>query len=448
MTETTDASVSTGPSLKRRAIRGSFWVIGGTGISQGARFASSLILTRLLFPEALGQMLVVTIFMQGLHMFLDFSIGTSIIQNKRGNEPEFLRTAWTVQIVRGFIIWLCACAIAWPAAMAYGQPEIIGLLSAAAFVSVIEGFHSTVLATLDKNLIVGKQTRIEVGTQLAGIVATICVCYLFPSVWSLLVGSYTTAIVKLVVSHKVYGGVRMGLRWEAQARAELFHFGKWLLLSSVLGFILSRSDRLVLGYLGIGTLGVSSLAYNLTQAPIDVAATLSSRILYPLYAQLIHHNPADLRRKVLRARAGTAALSLPLLCGLSVFGPLLIRLCYDKRYDDATWMLTLIAGGATVPAITNSISQTLLAVGDSFRFMLLLVSRSCLLIVSMTVAGKLYGVPGILLSTAVAELLNYPMLAYCVRKHGMWLPWLDGALFVVSLTAIGAGLELHNLGYF
>ena len=194
-----------------------------------------------------------------------------------------MRTAWTVQIVRGFIIWGCACVLAWPAAKAYGQPELIGLLSAAAFVSVIEGgFHSTVLATLDKNLIVGKQTCIEVSTQLVGIVATICVSFYFRSVWALLVGSYTTALVKLVVSHKVYGGIRMGFRWEPQARAELFHFGIWLLLSSVLGFILSRSDRLVLGYLGIGTLGVSSLAYNLTQAPTDVAATAVKPHLIPV----------------------------------------------------------------------------------------------------------------------------------------------------------------------
>ena len=41
--------------------------------------------------------------------------------------------------------------------------------------------------------------------------------------------------------------------------------------------------------------------------------------------------------------------------------------------------------------------------GDSFQYMLLLASRSVLLIVSMIIAGKLYGVPGVLLSPALSE---------------------------------------------
>ena len=43
-------------------------------------------------------------------------IGPTIIQNKRGDDPTFLNTAWTLQVVRGFILWLGCLAVAWPGA--------------------------------------------------------------------------------------------------------------------------------------------------------------------------------------------------------------------------------------------------------------------------------------------------------------------------------------------
>jgi hypothetical protein len=96
-------SAARGSSAKHTAMRGSFWTLGGYGISQVIRLLSSLILARLLFPEAFGLMALVNVFMQGLEMLSDIGLGPSIIQNKRGTEPKFLRTAWTLQILRGFV---------------------------------------------------------------------------------------------------------------------------------------------------------------------------------------------------------------------------------------------------------------------------------------------------------------------------------------------------------
>lgn len=82
-------------SLKKLAIRGMVWTVAGYGASQILRLGSNLILTRLLFPELFGLMTLVNIFITGLHLFSDIGVGPSIIQNKRGDDPVFLNTAWT-----------------------------------------------------------------------------------------------------------------------------------------------------------------------------------------------------------------------------------------------------------------------------------------------------------------------------------------------------------------
>ena len=92
------------PELRQLAVRASIWTIGGLGTSQAIRLASNIVLTRLLFPEAFGLMAIVNVWIYGLQMMSDVGLGASIIQNKRGDEPAFLNTVWTMQVFRGFAL--------------------------------------------------------------------------------------------------------------------------------------------------------------------------------------------------------------------------------------------------------------------------------------------------------------------------------------------------------
>ncbi|MEM9581457.1 MAG: oligosaccharide flippase family protein, partial [Pseudomonadota bacterium] len=132
-----------GSNLKARALRSSAVTVGGFGASQMIRLASNLILTRILFPEAFGMMALVMVFLQGLAMFSDVGVGPAIMQSKRGDDPSFLNTAWTIQVVRGFVLWIVAALLAWPIAVIYGEPQLLHLLPVAALTLVIAGFTPT-----------------------------------------------------------------------------------------------------------------------------------------------------------------------------------------------------------------------------------------------------------------------------------------------------------------
>ena len=80
------------------------------------RFARSLILTRLLFPEAFGLMTLVGAVMYGLAMVSDAGIAAAIVRDKRGDDSDFLDAVWTLQVCRGLLLWGGACALAYPLA--------------------------------------------------------------------------------------------------------------------------------------------------------------------------------------------------------------------------------------------------------------------------------------------------------------------------------------------
>src|SRR5690606_27171143 len=108
--------------LRERVIRGSAWASGAFGARQVIRLASNVVLAALRTPAVLGVMYVINLLLQGLQMFSDVGIGPSIIQNTRGEEPRFLHTAWTIQVVRGFMLWAAGVAMAYPLALLYGEP--------------------------------------------------------------------------------------------------------------------------------------------------------------------------------------------------------------------------------------------------------------------------------------------------------------------------------------
>ena len=160
-------------SLKHKAIRGTAWTLIGYGGSQVLRLGSNLILTRLLVPEVFGLMALVLTFRQGLTLFSDIGIRPSIIRSKRSDDPTFLNTAWTLQVIRGFWIWFGCAVIAWPVSRFYEEPRLLWLIPIVCISSIFQGFQSTALATLSRRMEVGKLTRFEFGVQMVSLTAMI-----------------------------------------------------------------------------------------------------------------------------------------------------------------------------------------------------------------------------------------------------------------------------------
>ncbi len=199
-------------------------------------------------PEAFGLMALVGVFMQGLQMFSDVGIGPSIIQNKRGDDPEFLNTAWTIQVMRGCLLWLGACALAVPAAWLYRQPMLISLLPVAGLAAIIAGLTPTKQFTAQHHLTIGRLTFLEFASQVLGIATTILLAWALRSVWAF-IGSLLGTAVKVVLTQLDYAGPANGFNWDRDARKSLFRFGKWIFLSTAATFLANNLDKLTLAAL-------------------------------------------------------------------------------------------------------------------------------------------------------------------------------------------------------
>jgi len=101
----------------------STFAYGSTAV---VRLGSSLILTRLLTPQAYGIFAILLTFVFTLEMLSDVGPAGLLIRHPRGNEVRFVHTIWTIRLLRSFlnfgILYLAAPLLA----SLYHAPALTG----------------------------------------------------------------------------------------------------------------------------------------------------------------------------------------------------------------------------------------------------------------------------------------------------------------------------------
>jgi O-antigen/teichoic acid export membrane protein len=443
-------------SLKSLAVRGTVWTLIGYGASQGMRFASNLILTHLLLPDLFGLMALLNTFILGLHFFSDLGVRPSIIQNPRGDDPEFLNTAWTLQIIRGVGLWGCSVGMAWPMSMMFRNTDFLWLIPILGLTTIFDGLMSTAIASLNRDLEVGKITRFDFINQLISTLIMLIWAYLSPTIWALVGSALISSFLKMIWSH--FLGYRNRLAWDKNALKDLVTFGQWIFLSTAMTFLASQSDRLILGRLflpDLSLLGIYTIAFTLSDLPVSVIQAVGGNVLLPVVSQQSHLPRPELRRKILDKRNLVLLGSALGLTGLICFGDFLILGLYNSKWHQAAWMLPILALGNWPRMLPMTTAPALIAVGKPLYGAV----GNCLKFVYMLVALPLgfmaLGPLGAVIAIALNDLPFYIAISYGLWKEGFsgLMQDLKSTCFLIACVAItltiryriGLGLPIDQL---
>lgn len=355
-------------TLEATALRATLWTVLSYGASQALRVVNSLVLTHLLLPSAFGEMSLVTTLIVGMTLLSDLGLGPSIIQSKRGDEPDFLNTAWTLQVLRGVLLWLIAVALAVPAAHFYHDPRLIRVFPVLALTMIVTGFNSTGLLTLSRHMGVRRLFAIEFSTQIVALAITVGWAYRWPSVWALVAGTVTSCLYRLALSHhpSTMAGHRNRFTLNRECIRDILKFGKWIVLGTALYFFASQADRLILGsYVSMATLGIYGIAFQISDVPRSVINAFSAKVGFPFVSKMIHRPMPEFRPQFLRYRSYALLLGAVLLAAMAIWGPFVILRLYPARYADAAWMIPILALGLWHTLLYTTTSPVLLALGKS-----------------------------------------------------------------------------------
>jgi O-antigen/teichoic acid export membrane protein len=403
------------PGIKRAVLTGAAWIVIGQMAAQLVRMVSSMVLTRLIYPEAYGLMDMANVVIQGLHMFADVGLSQAAVQSPRGEDQDFLDTAWTIQVLRGICLWVATALVAWPTALIYEEPFLRLLLPAVGFSAVLEGLVSTSRFVLDRRLHRGRLMVVEVSATVLTFAVTFTGLWLThpdlvraflhgdrpelaadeTTVWVMLAGSFASLLLYVVASHLLYlPGFRNHLRWDPSVVRELMHFGKWIFFSTLVTFLAFESDRLIVPKLmSFGISGIYNRATSLADLAAGLSLTLATQLIYPTYARL-QQVGRDIRPAYVTVHSAAASFGAMLVTSMLATGPAAVHFLYGPAYREAGWMLQFLAVGAWFQMLENTAGISLLALGQARSLMVTNGSRLIGFLIFVPLfwwAGKLLG---------------------------------------------------------
>ncbi|BAZ39520.1 polysaccharide biosynthesis protein [Calothrix sp. NIES-4101] len=431
------------PSLKKLAVNGAIWTITGYGASQILRFGCNIILTRLpgIQPEFFGLMAVVNRLLIGLELFSDLGIGQSIIQNKRGEEEAFFNTAWTLQIMRGLVIWIICLIITYPAASFYQEPRLLWLLPIMGLVSIILGFASPSQPLLNRRMELNKVIVFDLTVQIVSLSVLIIFAWQLKSLWAFALSGIISAIFRAIASHFLIPDRKTKFAWDRDALKELVSFGKWMFVATALMFLAEQADTLLLGkLLSFEVVGVYTIAATLANVPREAIKSLSFRVIFPTISNKIDLPRSELRAKIIRQRWLIVVATAICLAVLVNTGDLIIGTLYDQRYEEARWMMPILCCGIWFSILFYTTSPALLALGKPFYAAQSNLLRFLTISLGMPLAFAFKGTVGVIVIIALSDL---PL--YVANLYGMWREGLSCFIQDVKVTLLFVGLLILML---
>ncbi|MHB8790249.1 MAG: oligosaccharide flippase family protein [Desulfobulbaceae bacterium] len=425
--------------FKHRAFRGATFVIATYGLSQAIRLGGNLVLTRLLVPEFFGIIGLAQAFITGLVLFSDIGIGPGIIRSSRGRDPVFLNTAWTLQVIRGLLLWTLTLVLAHPIAKIYNSPLLAWVIPIVGFNAILYGLNSTTIYTLNKDMYFGKLSIMELITKTIALICMVSLAYVYKNIWSLVAGSLVTGLITLVWSHFLDARNKNCFAFEKEAVTELISFGKWIFVSTAMMFLATQADRFLLGKIfPLAMFGVYNIAIIFAELPKQIINQVSDKVIFPLISKFSDLPRKELNQKILQKRK-LILVPLALLVALLVcFGDVLIIFLYDDRYKQAGWMLTLLALGMWPLVLYATADKSLYAIGKPKYSAFGNFFKFIYMIICVPVLYNYYGFIGAVSAVAMNDLPVYLVVSIGLSKEK--LSCIKQDMFATVLLAAFVGL--------
>jgi O-antigen/teichoic acid export membrane protein len=395
-----------------------------------------------------GLMALVNAIRTGVELLSDVGITQNIISNPRGDDPLFYDTAWTLQVLRGFMLAGACAILATPIAEFFGHPELAQILPVASLFFLFTGFDSTTRGLVQKQLLVARVSLFSVALSVVTLVAHVSVALVTQSVWALVLGSVIAGAATLVASFLFIPGTRHRFIIDPESARQLMRFGKWVFFSSIIYFFAMNFDRLYFAkQISLSQLGVYGIARGLADMISLFAQRCSSMVLYPTIAATGLAG-AELRQRMLRGRRTllfAAAASVGAFLALS---EVIVRLLYDARYQEAGVILPILCIGVWFNILTSTNDAILMGLSRPAYPAWSNAAKLLTYVVGVPLAFVSYGFIAAVVVISVGEFVKYVALWALSHKEQLRFGRDDLALtiaFVVTAVVVGEILRVLHL---
>jgi len=419
-------------NLKSELLSSTF-TYGATAV---IKLGSSLVLTRLLSPEAYGIFGILLSVLFVIELTSDVGSVAFLIRHPRGDNVKFIHAVWTMRLTRcslNFcILFFCAPAIA----TLYQAPILTGALRLLSIQFLLMGAESMsfILAQRDRRARISNYA--DLATSIVMTAFVIGMATVLKSHYALIYGFLLQRALLTITSYFFYRNVGVGIAFDREAMADQFKFARFVLPSSILTIVLSQYDKLVLLKLfNLTLLGVYGIAQNMLSPVSGVIGHNARVVLYARCAEYFRTDRAAARARYYGENNRLLMVGVIVPALVAGFSQSFVELLYDARYAMAGPILTILGLGAIVAAFHHASENLLVASGRTHVVLVANIIRLCTIIPAALLGYYFFGFYGFLWFNLAAAVPLLAFYYYEQNKMDLLDLWDESKRFCIAMLA-------------
>lgn len=407
------------------------------------RVGSSLIVTRLLSPDAYGVIGIITSIAYILNMVSDMGLRAYVTRHANGGD-EAMQTVWTVRLIRNSIIFAIMFLGAGVFAEVYKAPDITLAIRVCALPFLFDGVSSLAVNMTERNRGVLRLTAVEFARFLVVTLTTIIAAYFLRTYWAIVIATLAGSLFGLGASYLLLKGPPVRLRLDPEHVRDLWRFWRIIIPSSIITILMTQANVVVMArYFPIAELGKFTIASTLALAVTALVNEYVMRVFLPRFAQANRENPERAKDVYYAAKRFNILLFAFGIGGLIGGGGLLVRILYNDHYLGAGLYLSLLCLTPLARLSTFPAEQAIIAKGFVKATLMANMARLAWIAVAGAPAYFLGGPLALVAVFCLAESAALPYLLWQLKRYGLLRLKEEGLIPAAALAGATIGFASY-----
>lgn len=354
---------------------------------------SSMVLARLLTPEAFGVVATLNMVIAFTEIFTDAGFQRYLIQHEFEDEDDLDKStnvAFWSNLVMSFLLWGVIAIFCEPIAKLVGNPGLGNVLVIACSSIPLAAFSSIQMALFRRNLDFKTLFWRRLAMVIVPLFVTVPLAFVLRSYWALIIGAIVTNFVNAVLltlksswrPRSYYSFTRLKL---------MFSFCSWSIVDSVLVWATAYIDIIFISralntyYLGIYKTSISTVG----QFTSLITASILP-VIMPAVSRLQNDIP-EMRRVLLKLQKYTSILLLPIGFGIFIFQDLITMVMLGDQWTEAAPFIGLWALMEVITVIFSRFCSNVYPAIGKPRVSVIVQALSLLILIPSVIISGQYG---------------------------------------------------------
>jgi PST family polysaccharide transporter len=401
-------------------------------------FLVTLILARLLSPDAFGLLGMVTVFTGFIAIFKDLGLGSSIVQDLDVDQAQLSSLYW-MNAIFAFLLLLITVAIAPLVATFYEQPAVAPIMMALSISFPLSALSMVHTALLRKQLRFRELAIVQnLATGIGGFVGVL-MAFMGLGVWALVAQQLTNQFVKMVMEWRVVSW-RPELSFSIRNIGAQLNFGITLQIGSVLVYSSRNVDDFLIGKVsGASVLGIYQMAYRLMLWPLQRVSNVIGQVMFPALSA-IQKDKQRVKHAFLRAISVIALVTFPMVLGMWVVSRSAITVILGEKWTEVIPIFQVLCILGLVQSISTNTGWIFLSQGRTDVRLKLLGIFSVFYIASFVI-GIQWGAMGVAICYTLVSIALTPFQLH-VAGRLIDMSVKDVLEAVANIFACAAGMAI------